>query len=86
MSVYTPEGSDALVGLLFQTPSGAFARENRRWTLLNPGDPRFDGLVVYDVLPASNDEVLAAFDAEGAQVSDVQAMLSPEPIRPEAGK
>ncbi len=83
MSVYTPEGSDALVGLLFQTPSGAFARENRRWTLLNPGDPRFDGLVVYDAFPANNDEVLAAFDAGDARLSDVQALLATEPIRPE---
>lgn len=83
MSVYTPEGSDALVGLLFQSPHGAFAREEGRWTLLDPSDPRFDGLVVYDVLPANNDEALAAFDAGEAVLSDVQSLLAAEPIRPE---
>jgi len=80
MSVYTPEGGDALVGLLFQNPHGAFARENGRWTVLSPDDPRFDGLVVYDVLPENNDEVLAAFDAGEAKLSDVQDLVSDKPL------
>lgn len=80
MSVYTPEGGDALVGLLFQNPHGAFARENQRWTLLSPGDARFDGLVVYDVLPENNDEVVAAFDAGEAKLSDVQTLVSDKPL------
>lgn len=80
MSVYTPEGSDALVGLLFQNPHGAFAREGRRWTLLAPDDDRFDGLVVYDVLPDNADEVLAAFDAGEARLSDVQNLVSDKPL------
>lgn len=80
MSVYTPEGGSALVGLLFQNPHGAFARESGRWTVLAPGDARFDGLVVYDVLPENNDEVLAAFDAGEAKLTDVQALVSDKPL------
>ena len=80
MSVYTPEGSDAVVGLLFQNPHGAFARENKRWTILDATDARFDGLVAYDVLPENNDEVLAAFDTGEARMSDVQSLVSTKPL------
>jgi hypothetical protein len=80
MSVYTPEGGDALVGLLFQTQHGAFARVDKRWQLIAPNDPRFDGLVVNDVLPSHSEEVLAAFDSGAGRLSDVQGLVSETPL------
>lgn len=80
MSVYTPEGSDKLVGLMFQNKHGAFARQDRRWVLVGPQDARFDGLEVSDVLPESSAEVLAAFDAGDATLADIRGLYSTEPL------
>jgi hypothetical protein len=74
ISVYTPENSDKLVGLLFQNRHGAFAREDRRWVVLDPADTRFDGLEVNDVKPENTDEVLAVFDSGEGMLTDIRGM------------
>ena len=80
ISVYTPEGSDKLVGLIFQNRHGAFARQDRRWVLVGPNDTRFDGLEVSDIFPENTAEVLAAFDAGEATLADIRGMYSTEPL------
>ncbi len=81
MSVYTQEDGDQLVGVLYQNRWGAFARVDQRWVAMRPRDPRFDGLAVYDVRPEHNSEALAAFDAGGALLQDVQGLLAVEAAR-----
>lgn len=74
ISVYTPENSDQIVGLMFQNRHGAFARQDKRWILLDPADARFDGLEVNDVKPENTAEVLAAFDAGESNLADIRGM------------
>lgn len=83
LSVYTQEGSDRVVGLLYQNQFGAFTREGGRWTALTSGDARFDGLLVNDVRPEHSAEVLRLFDSGDATVRTMRDWLSQEPLAAE---
>ena len=80
ISVYTPENSDKLVGLMFQTRHGAFARVDKRWVALDPDDARFDGLEVNDIKPKDAVEALAVFDSGEGTLADIRGMYVPEGI------
>jgi hypothetical protein len=80
LSVYTQEGSDRVVGLLYQNQFGAFTREGGRWTALTPRDARFEGLLVNDVLPEHAAEVLDVFDSGKATTRIMRDRLSQEPL------